>query len=195
MTDEELMSAVCSGEHSAYQRLVERHLTPIGHYAYRMLGNQADTNDITQETFLKLWVNAEKWDPNKAKLTTWLHRIAHNLCVDLLRKHEKNLPLKNTEEEQGYQEIWRGADRNKGELNEKLQQLSSVLRALPENQRSALTLCHYSGFSNKEAATIMNISLKALESAISRAKRSLRKALSDIDDVGENHGKALSKNL
>ena len=195
MTDDELMNAVCNGEQAAYQRLVEQYLTPIGHYAYRMLGNQADTNDITPETFLKLWVNAEKWDPNKAKLTTWLHRIAHNLCVDHLRKQRKNLPLKNTEEEQGYQEIWLGADRNKGELNEKLQQLSSALRALPENQRSALTLCHYSGFSNKEAATIMNISLKALESAICRAKRSLRQALSDINDVEKNHAKVLSKNL
>ena len=70
--------------------------------------------------------------------------------------------------------------------NEKLQELTAALRGLPETQRSALTLCHYSGFSNKEAASIMNISVKALESAISRAKRSLRKALSNRTKISSN---------
>lgn len=55
----------------------------------------------------------------------------------------------------------------------------TALNALPENQRSALSLCHYQGFSNKEAAAIMNISVKALESAIARAKRNLRKTLAE----------------
>ncbi|MDG2421213.1 MAG: sigma-70 family RNA polymerase sigma factor [Gammaproteobacteria bacterium] len=186
MTDEELMRAVRSGEHYAYQELVKKYLASISCYAYRMIGNQNDTNDITQETFLKLWVNAEKWDPKKAKLTTWLHRIAHNLCIDHLRKHKRNQPLKHTDEEQGYQETWCEKDGNKNELNEKLQELATALRGLPEIQRSALTLCHYSGFSNKEAASIMNISVKALESAISRAKRSLRKALSNCTKISSN---------
>ena len=186
MTDEELMRAVRSGEHYAYQELVKKYLTSISRYAYRVMGNQNDTNDITQETFLKLWVNAEKWDPQKAKLTTWLHRIAHNLCIDHLRKDKRNQPLKNTDEEQGYQEAWCEKNENENELNEKLQELAAALRGLPETQRSALTLCHYSGFSNKEAASIMNISVKALESAISRAKRSLRKALSNRTKISSN---------
>jgi|TARA_B110000914_G_scaffold158043_1_gene138993 RNA polymerase sigma-70 factor (ECF subfamily) len=55
----------------------------------------------------------------------------------------------------------------------------TAISALPENQRSALSLCHYQGFSNKEAAAIMNISVKALESAIARAKRNLRETLAE----------------
>ena len=48
-----------------------------------------DTEDIAQETFLRLWINACSWQADKAKLSTWLHRITHNLCVDYLRKHSR----------------------------------------------------------------------------------------------------------
>ena len=97
MTDEELMRAVCNGEQFAYQTIVKQHLKSISHYAFRILGNQKDTEDITQETFLKLWINAEKWHPEKAKLSTWLHRIAHNLCIDYIRKHGSIQTLENIE--------------------------------------------------------------------------------------------------
>ena len=79
MTDEELMQAICNGDQSAYQTIVKQHLKSISHYAFRILGNQKDTEDITQEAFLKLWINAKKWQPEKTKLTTWLHRITYNL--------------------------------------------------------------------------------------------------------------------
>ena len=89
MTDEELMLAVCNGDQSAYRSIVEKHLKSISHYAFRMLGNQKDTEDITQEAFLKLWVNASNWNVDKSGLSTWLHRITHNLCIDYLRKHRR----------------------------------------------------------------------------------------------------------
>ena len=89
MTDEELMLAVCDGDQSAYQVIVRQHLNSISHYAFRVLGNQKDTEDITQETFLRLWINAAKWQSEKAKLSTWLHRITHNLCIDYLKKHRR----------------------------------------------------------------------------------------------------------
>jgi RNA polymerase sigma-70 factor (ECF subfamily) len=66
------------------------------------------------------------------------------------------------------------------EIDAKTKLLREALSALPENQRSALSLCHYQGFSNKEAAAIMNVSVKALESAIARAKRSLREKLTTV---------------
>jgi RNA polymerase sigma-70 factor (ECF subfamily) len=66
---------------------------------------------------------------------------------------------------------------------DQLSLLHEVINNLPESQRSALTLCYYQGFSNKEAAVIMNISVKALESAISRAKRTLRNQLTTNNEV------------
>ena len=175
ITDQELMQAVCVGSRSAYQRLVKRHLKSISHYAYRLLGNQKDTQDITQEVFLRLWINAQKWNSEKSKLTTWLHRIAHNLCIDYLRKHTRMQTQDSFDDEAA--DSSSNNEESTEETNDKTKLLREALSALPENQRSALSLCHYQGFSNKEAAAIMNISVKALESAIARAKLSLREKL------------------
>ena len=186
MTDEELMRAVCNGEQFAYQTIVKQHLTSISHYAFRILGNQKDSEDITQETFLKLWINAEKWQPEKAKLSTWLHRIAHNLCIDYLRKHGSIQTLENIEEgEDSIENLrdWQESHEISETRTRQDQILKNAINNLPENQRSALALCHYSGFSHKDAAAIMNVSVKALESAITRAKRSLRKQLRDTNNI------------
>ena len=177
MTDEELMLAVCNGDQSAYQTLVRQHLNAISRYAYRILGNRKDTEDITQETFLKLWINAAKWQPEKAKLTTWLHRITHNLCIDYLRKHGKTQTEENIEESLLNEEITDEFQEDERQHALDANLLNSAIDQLPENQRSALMLCHYAGFSNKEAAAIMDVSLKALESSIARARRSLRTTL------------------
>lgn len=180
MTDEELMAAVCDGDQSAYQTLVRQHLNSISHYAFRLLGNRKDTEDITQEVFLKLWINASSWDPKKAKLTTWLHRIAHNLCIDYLRKHGNTQTQDEIEPQ--HQEIDEVKNQSgTWEQQEQTEKLNNAINLLPENQRSALMLCHYAGFSNKEAAAIMNVSVKALESSIARARRSLRATLEQAE--------------
>lgn len=177
MTDEELMRAVCNGDHSAYQLIVKQQLNSLSHYAYRMLGNKKDTEDITQEAFLKLWVNASKWQPEKSKLSTWLHRITHNLCIDYLRKHSRMKTQENIESEIDAAAMRAESNEQGNATQQQSKQLEQAIGMLPENQRSALMLCHYSGFSNKEAAAIINVSIKALESLIARAKRSLRTEL------------------
>lgn len=181
MTDEELMLAVCLGDKSAYQTLVKQHIKSISHFAFRILGNQKDTEDITQEVFLRLWTNAEKWKADKSKLTTWLHRITHNLCIDYLRKHGRVQTQDSFDDEQDDSLSTNSEPREA--RSDDVKRLNEAISLLPENQRTALTLCHYQGFSNKEAADIMNISVKALESAIARAKRSLREKIQN----SENH--------
>ncbi|GJM13536.1 MAG: hypothetical protein DHS20C12_19390 [Pseudohongiella sp.] len=179
-TDDELMQAVCRGDKVAYQKLVKAHLKSISHYAYRLLGNQKDTEDITQEVFLRLWTNAKKFRSEKSKLTTWLHRITHNLCIDYLRKHGRMQTQDAFDDEaDDTDSVHSGSVEQK---DKHMQLMREAMNRLPENQRSALSLCHYQGFSNKEAAAIMNISVKALESAIARAKRSLRETLSNDND-------------
>jgi RNA polymerase sigma-70 factor (ECF subfamily) len=190
MTDEELMLAICKGEQSAYQTVVKEHLKPISHYAYRLLGNQKDTEDITQETFLKLWINAATWQPEKSKLTTWLHRITHNLCVDYLRKHSRVQTQDNFEEhlvDSSEETNDRNVDFTQRDLcrdSEKIRILDSALNQLPESQRSAIMLCTVQNFSNKEAAVIMDISVKALESIIARGKRTLKSIIRTMADNG-----------
>ncbi len=183
MTDEELMLAVSKGDQSAYQTLVSQHLNAISQYAFRLLGNRKDTEDICQEVFLKLWIYASKWRPGKAKLTTWLHRITRNLCIDYLRQHGRTQTsdILDMGAADNLPETPQSDEQNESIAKDDKQRLNHAISLLPETQRSALMLCHYAGFSNKEAAAIMNVSVKALESSIARARRRLRKQLESRD--------------
>lgn len=175
------MEALCQGDRRAYQSIVAQHCQAISHYAFRMLGNFGDAEDITQETFLRLWLKADQWQASKAKLTTWLHRIAHNLCIDFIRKHSRLRSLDEASDlDTDEQTNWQGSELETTERelqDERLKKLNIAISELPETQRSALMLCTYSGFSNQEAADIMTISVKALESALARARRNLRTVL------------------
>lgn len=194
MSDEELMAAVVLGDPHAYQALVRKNLPAISRYALRLVGSRSESEDIAQETFLRLWTTARKWDPAKAKLTTWLHRITHNLCIDFLRKQKRVSLEPDFDSEVSSEETRSGefsnalresaeaqGDNPDREAREaELHALDRALNMLPEAQRSALLLCHYQGFSNKEAADIMGSSVQALESLIARAKRGLRTQLEDF---------------
>jgi len=179
MTDDELMAAVCAGDEQAYRTIVRRHLSAIGHYAFRLTGDRADAEDIAQETFLRLWTQAGRWDSTRARLTTWLHRICHNLCIDHLRKHGRSRTEPETEVARQASETETVADDSAEteQREDRMRRLQSCLSRLPEAQRSAVMLCHHSGFSNREAAAIMNLSVKALESTLTRARGNLRDML------------------
>jgi RNA polymerase sigma-70 factor (ECF subfamily) len=60
--------------------------------AQRMLNDRGRAEDVVQETFLRLWSEADRFRPERARLTTWLHRIAHNLCIDVLRRESRLCP-------------------------------------------------------------------------------------------------------
>ncbi len=181
MTDDlELMTAIQSGDAQAYESAVKKHLKSISHYAFRMLGNTKDTEDITQETFLRLWTHADSWRGEKSSVSTWLHRIAHNLCIDYLRKDKSALTSEYMDElDMDDRAMDRTIDSpmEVPENADKLAALKQALEMLPERQRSALLLNHYHGFSNREIAEIMDISVDALESILARARRGLKSLL------------------
>ena len=105
-------------------------------------------------------------------MSTWLHRITHNLCIDYLRKDKSSISSE-------YEDEHEGSDRpaDAPEKTQQLEALRQALEGLPERQRTAIVLSHYQGFSNKEVALIMDISVDALESILARARRSLKAQL------------------
>jgi RNA polymerase sigma-70 factor, ECF subfamily len=164
----EWMRRVAAGDVAAYRALVDAHLPRIVRFAERFLGSAAEAEDVAQETFLRLWTAAASYTPD-ARPLTWLYRIAHNQCVD---RHRKRRP-ETTEVETA------SADRPSG-LMQRKQTAESVQRALaelPERQRAALTLVHYEGLAGEEAAAVLDVSVEALESLLSRARRTLRTSL------------------
>ena len=161
------MRRVAGGDREAYASLVAQHLSPIQAYSQRMTGNPASAEDITQEVFLMLWLKAAEFDASKARLTTWLHRMAHNLAIDQLRKRQREAPL------EGVEDFESAADEETDDPARVLQ----ALMQLPERQRSALTLTYYQDLSNREVADIMGLGTRAVESLLVRARSALKKIL------------------
>jgi RNA polymerase sigma-70 factor (ECF subfamily) len=140
-----------------------------------MLNDRGRAEDVVQETLLRLWSQARRFRPERARLTTWLHNIAHNLCIDELRRESRQRP------EEGHDDAAADSaspgDTRDGERREVL--LRQAISALPERQRSALVLCHYQGLSNRQAAEILDVRVEALESLLARARRTLKKEFMD----------------
>jgi RNA polymerase sigma-70 factor (ECF subfamily) len=176
-SDEELMRLVQTRDQGAFARLMDRHLTSIHSYVYRMTRSPTDAEDIAQETFLRLWHRASTFRPGRVQLTTWLHRIAHNLCVDEFRKPTSIVDGKL--DEMPNDSLPASTQRL---AQERLQAVYSALHTLPERQRSALLLCQLHGWSNKQAAEMMDISVDALESLIARARQTLKTRLRHLID-------------
>ena len=171
-----LVRRVADGDRMAFHRLVLCHQRPLSAYARRMLLNPEAADDVVQETLLRLWTRADRFDAAAARLTTWLHRIAHNLCIDARRRDVRTVPLEEDGDRLGE---WSAGNSESGPETvqaqlERSRRIREALEKLPERQRSALLLCHYQGLSNREAAQVMEVGVEALESLLSRARRRLR---------------------
>lgn len=169
-----LMRRVAERDTQAYRELVGAYLPRIARFAERFLGNRAESEDVAQETFMKLWTHASTFTP-QARPSTWLYRITHNLCIDRLRKRRAETELGES--------TTSAADRPSGLFARKQtsEAVQAALQELPERQRAALTLVHYEGMAADEAASVLEISVEALESLLARGRRSLRERLRALE--------------
>ncbi len=173
--DEELVRRVGRGDPAAIQAMVARKLPRMLMLAQRMLGDAAEAEDVAQEVMLKAWKQAPRWTPGQARFDTWLHRVGLNLCYDRLRRRREiatDTPPERADE---------GPGPDRGLLAmETGARVDRALARLPERQREAIILCHYQELGNIEAARLMQISVEALESLLSRGRRALRASLADL---------------
>jgi RNA polymerase sigma-70 factor (ECF subfamily) len=174
--DNELIVRAGAGDRAAWAALVGRYLGPISGYAWHMLGDRGEAEDVAQETFVRLMGKAAAWDADGgATLKTWLYRVAINLCTDRRRKH---LPVLMDE----LPEVADGGAAAIDERFDRARVVREALERLPERQRAVLALVYYQGFSNGEAAELLKVSVEAVESLLSRGRRALRAALLPLRD-------------
>lgn len=176
--DAALLALYAKGDPVAAQVLVQR-LAPIVYaHAFRMLGQRAEAEDITQEVLLRLWNIAPQWDAQRAKVTTWLFRVTANLCVDKLRKSKRfsgdEVPEVSDDAPSAERLLQTQARKDA---------LQVGLDQLPDRQKQAVILRHIEELSNPEIAIIMDISVEAVESLLSRGKRALVQTMSPQKDA------------
>lgn len=184
--DAQLMQRIAAGDQRALRDLMQRHLSRIVRLAARILGSTGAAEDVAQEAFVRVWKHAGNWEDPKqagAKFTTWLYRIVLNLCIDEKRKRRfadiDAIPERADETPDAEENMQR---------REKSQRVKAALAELPERQRAAFVLCFYEDYSNKDAADMLGISVKAIESLLVRARRTLRDLLQGEDENRKKGG-------
>lgn len=175
--DHRLMARVAEGDAAAFRVLVERHASSLTAHATRMLQSESEAEEVVQEAYIRLWKQAPRYRP-EAKLRTLLYGIAHNLCIDRLR-------ARRTHDAEAVDDLC-ADERPSRELGDRQRsaQVQAEIARLPERQRAALSLVHFEELSNIDAAALLDISIEALESLLSRARRTLRERLSELMERG-----------
>lgn len=183
--DADLLARYAAGDGAA-ARLLAARLSPRAYaHAYRVLGDAAEAEDVTQEAMLRLWKQAADWDAGRAQAATWIYRVVANLCTDRLRQRRSE-PL---------DELNAPADpapsvESRMQESARHDALQAALLRLPERQRQAVVLRHIEGLANPQIAEILDVGVEAVESLTSRGKRALtadlaaqREALGYGDDT------------
>lgn len=167
-----LLLRYAAGDRAAAAALVAR-LAPMAlSLARRLLGDPAEAEDVTQEAMLRLWKIAPDWDPDRARVSTWLYRVVVNLCTDRRRR-------RRPEPMDVLPDLADGALPAVAQMQvqARVDALQAALAELPERQRIAVVLRDIDGLANPEIATILGISVEAVESLAARGRRALRETL------------------
>ena len=174
-SDEALMARIAGGDRVAFDALARRHAGSIAKLAAHILGNRAEADDVAQDALLRVWTNAPRWKP-VARFRTWLTRIVVNLCLDRKRR-ARWLPLESA----GDIADPKPDAAARHETDDSGRRLAAAIARLAPRQRAAIALIYSEGLSNAEAADILDTSVSAIETLLSRAKANLRATLGDGD--------------
>ena len=168
-----MLSAAARRDSASFAELVSRYYKPVYRVVWRMMNGNAETEDVAQEAFVKLWANPAQIREAKA-LKGWLMRVASNLAVDRLRR-------KQHADIEAVGEIADPRQRTDASLDGKVasRRVDQAIARLPERQRLAVTLVYFEGMTNIVAAQVMEISVDAVESLLARGRRTLKEALAD----------------
>lgn len=175
-SDEDLMEAVASGQFEAFEELVRRHQETAWSVAYHLLEDVDRAEEVVQESFLKILRNAASYRPT-ASFKTYLTRVTTRLCYDQL---EKNHPI-NFDPEKHPPSSRSGSGPLQDALDEERKRtIREAVRSLPARQHTAIVLQQFEGFTYEEIAETMEITEKAVERLLARARKNLREALHEF---------------
>jgi len=168
-SDEDLMARVAGGDNRALRTLMGRHMGRAVRMAEGITRNSADADDVAQDTFLRVWKQASRFDPARGRFLGWMSQIVTNLSIDRLRGRRTE-PL---DPDIDYADPSPDAVVTLVAAQERAS-VDAALAALPERQRVALVLFHFEEMSGRDAAAAMNIGEKAFESLLTRARIAIR---------------------
>jgi RNA polymerase sigma-70 factor (ECF subfamily) len=177
-----LIEALQAGDDSALDELITRHREPLFRFVYRYLHDETQARDVVQETFVRVFFKARKFEP-RSSVKTWIYAIAVNLCRDQgrrLARRGREISLNaNRSDSTGPLELVdpsSGPDAQAGH-NETFAVLRQAIDQLPHKLKAALVLFSLEGYAQKDVAEILGTTPKTVELRVAHAKKKLRKLL------------------
>jgi RNA polymerase sigma-70 factor (ECF subfamily) len=179
--DSELMLRVRAGDHASFSLLLERHRTPVIHFLFRMVQNQAVAEELAQEVFLRVYRSRESYEPT-AKFTTWLFRIATHLALNWIRDNRNTRNQESLDEEVMEGAVRQVSDRapsveQRMVRQSRLEEIRQAIESLPAKQRAAVLMHKYEELEYSQIARILDCSESAVKSLLFRAYETLRSKL------------------
>ena len=181
--DREDMLRLASGHDAALNELMQRHGEKLFHYLIRCLQNEEDAADAAQETFVRVYQNCARFNPNQ-RFSTWLYAIASNLVKDRYRYRTRHpqvsLDAENEATRNDFRETLseqKPSPSETAQAEERAEAVRRAVAALPEELRTPLILAEYEDRSQAEIGEILGCTAKAVETRIYRARQQLRTLL------------------
>ena len=184
-SDSLAVALVISGDGDAYRTLVDRYSRGVFRLAYRMTGNEQDAEDVVQETFLRAFRYIHRWE-SRSSFGTWIHSIAANYSLDLLRARKRHATVVHFQSEgpdgasTEVVQTLKGTDPGPDRLmysSQVQQQVAATLNTCSQQERTAFVMRHFEGQSIDEIGTVLGLSTSAAKQSIFRAVQKLRRAL------------------
>ena len=173
MNEPEIIRQVCAGDINQYGQLVERYQVGLIIHCDRLLGDRDEAEDVAQKAFIKAYEKLDSFESDKARYSTWLYRIATNMCLDVLKASKRTLP--------GGAEAMAGAEALDAALmhDESIREVrAAVLKLMPPEHRRAIEAYYWEGMSYQQIADELNAPINTVKSWMRRAKQQLRSELS-----------------
>lgn len=180
--DARLVKLARKGDQVAFAELVDLYKDRLFHLGYRMLSNRHEAEDVVQETFLRVYKNWSRYD-EKQKFSTWIYRIATNLCIDRLRKRKPNYYLDaemNDQEGMDGYTLIPGDERTPETeylLSETQQTIHRAIEGLPAKYRSVIVLRYLQEMSLQEISDVLDMPVTTVKTRVHRGREFLRKKL------------------
>ena len=180
--DMELVSRIADGSEEAFTTLVELHEKKIYNHCFRMCQNKEDAMDLTQDIFIRIYKSIGSFK-GQCALSTWIYRIAANMCIDHLRKKKKgNVISLNIENDQGEEGVWELPDLSQAPeeiytRTEMAEALEEGLKDLSDEHRQMILMRDLNHLSYDEIAEALELEAGTVKSRIHRARSQLRKIL------------------
>ncbi|MGD8404950.1 MAG: sigma-70 family RNA polymerase sigma factor [Anaerolineales bacterium] len=170
--DQHLVTRVIKGDEKAFLALYDRYASRVYGLTLRVLGDTMLAEEVTQDTFLKLWSRARQFDSGKGELAPWLLTIAHRTALDRLRLEKRRLPASNARDPE---ETWPILpDKSTQSSEARWRSLYFAVQSLPEEQRQVIDLAYYKSMSQSEIAEVLGWPLGTVKTRVRAAMQSLR---------------------